>query len=1138
MDTVSTLSAAGTLGVAAVGLAFGRPTTTVPLSTLNEQTTDYADDRLEGLVNTIQNPFNRTVRPPNRISRANTSSSILWRRSQATSGGANDTQDWRKRGSISALEGLKDSSVSGQGDSRTSSLRSHSQTPDLQTRRSSWLRRLSTISSSHNQSASSNSRPPSASISFFSHGSTAPIMPHAVTNIQHSSPNKLVKRSSSQRRDTTCSSPRSQVPTFRRPATSHQRSATLQELFREDAACCDSDSVSRQRQHPPNNPLALHPTLPKTTFSWSPFFAKVKKGPFRRRYTSTTIHRNYPIRRIAPTMDGPPTLLMSTSIMSNDSQDDASSMFNLVPQGDDGENRRRRPSTAIPPDQHSPITEHAQTQPPPTLDISHELNQNQPDEEKTVSPVSPLSAKAHRVEKLHRRSRIEFFSTKRIVSAPSPRHTNEQNGRRSMDEMVPRPRRIASSDGLNPRYSLSRLTTETASSTSHRRPSSPLPPLQRLSAFEIEFPAVASRSSDGSPDTRPYDRSSISSPPSSSSPKVSSSKIKRNSIVPSDRASTLIGSDNDTRGFTSGEDDELDFRSETVFDSLPTRATSSSNSGARGPRIETIFDESPPSEMGEKKLIALQDLISHDPFTTSRDISRTVLTEFDDNNATPVPNIKGSWNEDSPSTVRHHRSHREGDVPPKFALEETNDLFLGLEIADDRLEEHEQNRDGLKSKIEDDEDEDWDLDNETSNATHLGNRNLRDMFRKISNQHSRPTTELHYSSSKASKKPKDLKSNIFDWSESQNDKHNGQGISSRPKTSYGKQLLDSRGSRAPARRAPNALHLRSQSVPVLQKPPSGDAHPTNIKFGTWGLGNRGATEDWNDDFEFDESSEKSIGNDTSDATNSEFGVIVPQSIIDRQASVHGQFGQVQELTRLVEELKRLRVQANSLGIVPGSSSALWKEAEGIVNLATLDEDLIPAPRSSSPQSFNSDAFEEETFSIRSRRKSVLSDNSPFHGSHCSPESKVSPRVSTIHGHNTTPPPNRPRKESIAQAMSVLEIINKQRSPRDSTHKDGHKKMPFDTTSLQHLVARAGTVTRELKELVRQSENPQVPSIPSPSLADSPLCRIFDPSPDESPLNKPRLPKSKSANAYLSHGATLGGGENDLTAPSMNVMTVV
>jgi hypothetical protein len=116
---------------------------------------------------------------------------------------------------------------------------------------------------------------------------------------------------------------------------------------------------------------------------------------------------------------------------------------------------------------------------------------------------------------------------------------------------------------------------------------------------------------------------------------------------------------------------------------------------------------------------------------------------------------------------------------------------------------------------------------------------------------------------------------------------------------HGKQGVDSRGSRATGRRGPNALHLRSQSVPVT---PDTSAHReySNLssKLGPWGLGNKGVSEDWNDDFEFEEPATcdtQGVGDRKSEPTSARIPDFVPRAIMERQASVHGQFGQVRSL---------------------------------------------------------------------------------------------------------------------------------------------------------------------------------------------------------------------------------------------------
>ena len=137
---------------------------------------------------------------------------------------------------------------------------SQGSTPNVQPQ--TWLRRLSSsITRSRDSSIAPRSRPASAVISHsngslaFSHsGSTTPMLPSIASTSQPR--NKLVKRSSSLR---TGNNPPQQIsgsklpmPTFKRPATSHQRSATLQDqpspvMF--DAPMFSSDVSHDARDH-------------------------------------------------------------------------------------------------------------------------------------------------------------------------------------------------------------------------------------------------------------------------------------------------------------------------------------------------------------------------------------------------------------------------------------------------------------------------------------------------------------------------------------------------------------------------------------------------------------------------------------------------------------------------------------------------------------------------------------------------------------------------------------------------------------------------------------------------------------------------------------------------------------------------
>lgn len=265
------------------------------------------------------------------------------------------------------------------------------------------------------------------------------------------------------------------------------------------------------------------------------------------------------------------------------------------------------------------------------------------------------------------------------------------------------------------------------------------------------------------------------------------------------------------------------------------------------------------------------------------------------------------------------------------------------------------------------------------------------------------------------------------------------GQEPRPKTGHGlSQRL----------RAGSTLHVRSQSVPAsqdgrhLQKP---------SKLESWVLGKKGPSEDWDGDFDFDE---PRLVNDCMRPSLSS-GMLVPSAILDRQASVHGQFSQVRELTQLVEDLKRLQQQARVLGLTQGQAAELWKEAEGIITLATLDEgEMCPSVPSSVEDS--EDFFGEA-------RNSIVS----------STDTEEFPFVD---------------ESSSARAKAILQTIQPKKELAMPTEPH-QQKLRFDTTSLTKLVIRAGVVTRALKEEIRRAEQ-RPTSLHRSVTSDPPFSRIF------------------------------------------------
>ena len=423
------------------------------------------------------------------------------------------------------------------------------------------------------------------------------------------------------------------------------------------------------------------------------------------------------------------------------------------------------------------------------------------------------------------------------------------------------------------------------------------------------------------------------------------------------------------------DDDSMDFQSDTAYDSLATRATASSHSGLRGLHIDRVFGEAGQSEPGTT-LLGLEDLIRggslDKPFGTASskqyDLpspystlannhkakplspgrqSRLSMTperqysDSDDSMATPVARKIGNGSIEHASSPPSMVTPKPKTSPPVQEIEQRIDA---LSIIEDEW------------RLEDSENFDHTIgdDSELPGLMAAQDRPMEPLRMKSLHQR---FAQDHRSNEK--------RTSLFDWSEQQKlGSEPLDGSSPRPKTVHGKQAAEPRGSRASGRRGSSALHLRSQSVPVsrdntLDQDPSRSA----AKFGTWGLGHKPVSEEWGDDFEFDDmdgAEEADVANSTLQTSNfgSVKGLKVPDAIIDRQASVHGQFGHVQEFMLLVEELKHLRVQGSMLQLLDGHSKPLWADAESIINLATLnDEDETRRTRSSTTRT-SFDTFDE------------------------------------------------------------------------------------------------------------------------------------------------------------------------------------
>lgn len=946
-----------------------------------------------------------------------------------------------------------------------------------------------------------------------------------------SSRNKLVKRSSSQRALHGFDG-NALHSTLRRPATSHQRSATLQQQFLQDQ---ETRRPSLGASSMLLNDLSEdHHSYDESSQLWQPFFkpqlpGTIRDGSSRKRSANGTLNRSDTPKSIVPGITELPTLLLATSISSRSSNEGTNDRTSNI----------SAPSRPFTPVGINDFASPAVDQTKADVNGTPELKQRYSFSLSEIFPSPSPSTWMPRLGSLKRgKGSNRNSAERRVVSAPQASQTRAGASFIPVQETFGRPPTPTSRHFIESQRSPSEARSRPIG-VEQRGSSSPLPPLNRLSAFEVNLPGTT----PSFPTTpQPEDPTSPRVPSGHSYLSMSyplgqntaKTRTHRYSSIPSEHGSTLLGSDNENSRLMSGDEDDMDSRSGTMYDSTRTGATGSSHSGVRRPPIERIFDESLLPELPSKdKLIALQDLLEHESFVQNDPRDQSAFEEEQDV-STPVRDSTLCKDDDS-STPMHETSklsHSTAPFPPIAQMEARMSGPSGGEMEIDQ------------------EDELWSFS--LTNDLHIaGNGAIVLPPSEESN------TSLAYPGGEARGRRKSppndridvpSKSNIFEWSEPPTtDKDILEGESPRPKTVHGRQGIDVRGSRSNGRRGPSALHLRSQSVPV----PKDTGNYRNGNNPPKLLGNKGPSEDWDGDFEFDEPSrapkQATISTDYMRPSLSS-GMLVPRAILERQASVHGQFGQVKELTLLVEELKRLQQQASGQGIMEGQSIELWKEAEGIINLATLDDEkeLFP-PRSPHSPSFDLDLFDED--SPRSRRRSGLSPSKEDRMSLVDESSGSQPssrRSSELPKFETLPPTSRPRKESSAKAKSVLETIHQQRrqyEPELLDAKLAQKKLPFDTTSLKDLVTRAGVVTRALKEIVRRAENgPETPESRPTTPRDPPYTQMFQQAPHTPTTNKsprvtqsPRSPRSQRGSPFL--GGSIAGNDNDING-HMKIMTVV
>jgi hypothetical protein len=1044
--------------------------------------------------------------------------------------------------------------------------------------RPSWMKRLSAMSTTSSTPSSPRPESPTllpsnASAAFSNTGSTVPMV--GSSPVAPLPPNKLVKRQSSQRLAGDTS--RSKVPTLRRPATSHQRSATLKSFARNSSTPSDplsSSSTDKSRKSS------------QSETRWKQFFSvKVSRGGAFSRNSASPMENSKGIRRVLPDDRYYPTLITAKSVVTSTLDVDDFPEYD-----DDSVFFRSRPPSALGLEsltignsgRMSTSADESLAQPVPSVDDMQ--NNTRPRRSFSLHDLLTLGPSRKNSTNRVPANKLTKKSGRRVVSAPLAAISNQQQND-SDSERPSKRREVTSPAALNQDNPSTQETvlqfSDVPSGTDPTSPGSHF-------TFTSQTHSTTSQAGDYSP--------SISHPSSflgtlkldqnSYSQTLPQENLRpsNHSVAPSEQTSTLIGSEIDARFMSSTNEDDGEANSDSAFDSLRTRV-GRSTSGARATRITQFFDDPPPQRSirsGLQEILPLGMLSDRD---TSWRKSSDIIEEEESNIGTPVRTIRSDKADDGSPTARRLKnrsliplSMKLASSPPDLA----KPLSLGtLEYDDPVTEGDEKGRwycfddeSGNNSDLED-----WGSAEQV--ATPLTIRRSNPFLVPAISSSSNTTTPQYPrpdSSDKENRK-ENTKSNIFDWSEQPAEKSPGNRSPPRPRTVHGKKDADTRGSRSNKRRAPSGLHVRSQSVPVV--PDLAGKRETVItnKFGTWGVGSKGVSEDWDEDFDFGDgmpvSSTAQTGEREDRRIDSGIVMHIPQVIREHQAAVVNNIGLVREFGLLIEELKALRSRVVSIGLLNTMNREVWEEIDCMIDLADqeAEDPAIPIPQRSPPSSpgWDMPGFDESfegpskdhamritgrtpsggknpatitPTNPRKVRKSVLpTENDVFSG----------PLSSTKQTNDTTPPVvvTRPRKDSEALARSIIETLTLKKrkdasDPMISLHPmSSTRKVPFDTNTLRHIVPYVNGLVRKVKEQLREAEGLDLSRDSSPdwndapsSSRDPPFSRMFK---DQSPTPNSPSPKARGSRANNNNN-TSNSNEGHQTLDDLNkqmkLMTVM
>ncbi|POS84726.1 hypothetical protein EPUL_006296 [Erysiphe pulchra] len=1094
MKTIPSLIASSTIGIAAAGLALGKqefPRLHNPGSTLDDL--NYDNDQISslswrpGTSFTNFDSMNEYDYSSEFTHEIQTTSSKPHRRPPLTHVNRSKYAFYRRPPSSLKMDRMSSHEVLSDEDRTRESISS----------RSSWIRRLSSRAGSHSQQGTSFSESPKTAPPSNRHHSATRRLKKSSDSLPR---NRLVKKIPRVRATSgtdTLSRPGKKLLSIQRPVTSHQRKIILQrqsESF--DEAVKDIHTLPLRKNSEPRCP-----------YMWCQYFDSrpISVSKERKLENLGEIHtkQSTMCNRVVIDDIGIPTLVKPSMIFgSKDSE--------------------RLDTKCL------------------TYEINITGHKDSFDNSNPHVTASRTSSRAETLAKLpHRSLSMHFTSSISRLSRPGSIKglKFKADGRtleRCASVLTPgtRGRSSVSANG----FTIEKNTTFNQNNDFQKPTvpindsSSPLPSLSRISTLSIDLARIglsssSSSSSSLSPQENPstqvitkthsYQNSKEISLPISPNfhekktdvPRFSTNS-RRNYFTfdIGDRASTLIGSDLDTKGFTSCDEDDTDFQSETVFDSMRSGATGIIQ--ATKPPLEFMFDDSSifvddNSRFHRNKYC---ETLDYGGFQQQR-----IATTENEYTIEPPK-------EDCLMLKKH----------PNFQLAKINspvcsDKYsphISVICLDKKGEAHSYPL-NMNNDCNDEGEEDWTKDEmrfEPEENTIMVEENIHTLD-EFKGEIQRPH---------AVERPK---TNVFDWSEpSSSEKLDKRGISPRPKTAHVKQLLDIRCGRVLGRRGPTSLHIRSQSVPVA---PDTDTSKLTSKFGTWGLSSKAIREDWDGDFEFDSVNSADILGEES--TMGQCGVQVPEAIKANQENIVGHVSQIREVCLLVEDLKRLRALGKAQGLLGGALEPLWLEAEGIIALAA------PAEEGEDREGEDEEESEKLQFScslninnnpslsIESSKNKLLHEELRSNMIICDENQSFSDKklkaISTYPDDESwqqtrsISPSHNSNKNSIEGARKVMESIHQQRSASDPLLQKFVEgpgtKMPFDTTSLKDLVNRAAALSRTLRQVVRTADDLKSISQTRPRDSSPAFTRMFtDPMTLPSRSSSRRTSKSSTSNVLI------------------------